>query len=75
MLDDPFGAVDRIDDEEILSAVRPLLRGRTVILATHRAALARAADRIVVLDAGRVVEEGTHADLVAKGGVYARLAA
>ena len=75
ILDDPFGAVDRIDDEEILAAVRPLLRGRTVILATHRAALARAADRIVVLDAGRVVEEGTHADLLARGGVYARLAA
>jgi len=75
VLDDPFGAVDRIDDAEILAAVRPLLGGRTVILTTHRASLARAADRIVVLDGGKVVEQGSHDELVARGGVYARLAA
>ncbi|MBI2892137.1 MAG: ABC transporter ATP-binding protein [Deltaproteobacteria bacterium] len=75
VLDDPFGAVDRIDDEEIQAAIRPLVGGRTVVLTTHRVQIARAADRIVVLDRGRVVEEGSHEELLELRGMYARLAA
>jgi len=50
------------------------LKGRTTLLVTHRIAAAKLADRIVVLDQGRVVEEGTHETLLRGGGIYARIA-
>ena len=73
VLDDAFASVDAAKEEEILTNLRTALAGRTVLLMTHRLRAARAAHRIVVLDAGRVVETGAHDDLVRAGGLYARL--
>jgi ABC-type multidrug transport system fused ATPase/permease subunit len=80
VLDDPFSAVDVDTEAAIVAALRdafgpqaaPAERA-TVLLCSHRLAAFPHADRVVVLDAGRVVETGTHAELVAAGGVYARI--
>jgi ATP-binding cassette subfamily B protein len=73
VLDDIFANVDAAKEEEILEHLAGALGGRTVLLMTHRLRAARAADRILVLDAGRVVEAGTHDTLIEQGGLYARL--
>ncbi|RMH03796.1 MAG: ABC transporter ATP-binding protein [Planctomycetota bacterium] len=75
LLDDPFSAVDAETTEEILAALAPLMRGRTTVLVAHRVATVRRCDEILVLDRGRVVERGSHAELLAAGGRYARLEA
>jgi ATP-binding cassette subfamily B protein len=71
VLDDPLSAVDARTERGILDAIERQREARSVILITHRVAAAALCDRIVVLDAGRVVEEGTHAELAARGGLYA----
>ncbi|WP_437780968.1 ABC transporter ATP-binding protein [Sorangium sp. So ce1097] len=71
LLDDPTAAVDASTEREILDAILSATRGRTTIMATHRAHLLRRAHQVVVLDRGRVVERGTHEELVRRRGHYA----
>jgi ATP-binding cassette subfamily B protein len=73
VLDDAFASVDAAKEEEILTNLRRALAGRTVLLMTHRLRAACTASRIVVLEAGRVVESGRHDELLSQGGVYAHL--
>jgi ATP-binding cassette subfamily B protein len=73
LLDDALSSVDIQTEEQILDGLERFLQGKTRILITHRIAPLRRADRIVVLDEGSVVETGTHATLLSKGGVYASL--
>ena len=73
VLDDAFASVDAAKEEEIVGNLRGFTAGRTVLLMTHRLRAAQVADRVVVLDEGRVVETGRHDELVKAGGVYARL--
>lgn len=75
VLDDPMSAVDARTEAHIISALERAAEGRTLVLVTHRVAAAARADSIVVLDAGKVVERGTHKELLAAEGLYARLAA
>jgi ATP-binding cassette, subfamily B, multidrug efflux pump len=73
VLDDAFASVDVAKEHEILARLRGAAGSRTVLLMTHRLRAAQVADRVVVLVEGRVVEEGTHDDLLGRNGVYARL--
>lgn len=74
VLDDPLSAVDAKTEAAILEAIERQARARTVLLITHRVAAASRCDSIVVLDGGKVVERGTHDELVDNGGLYARFA-
>jgi ABC-type multidrug transport system fused ATPase/permease subunit len=73
ILDEATSALDPQTEREIIATLDELGRGRTTITITHRLALAAGADRIVVLDAGRLSEEGSHDELLAAGGLYRRL--
>jgi len=73
VLDDAFSSVDTETEERILSRLREFMAERTTILVSHRVSTLRGADRVVVLDGGRIVESGSHAELVAAGGWYAAL--
>src|SRR3954471_22378149 len=74
LLDEATSALDAESERLVQDALDRLMEHRTTIVIAHRLATVRAADRIVVMDAGRIVEEGTHASLNARGGLYARLA-
>jgi ATP-binding cassette subfamily B multidrug efflux pump len=73
ILDDGLSSVDIQTEEHILEELEKFLKGRTSILITHRIAPLRRADRIVVLDGGRIAEMGTHTTLLSQGGIYANL--
>jgi ATP-binding cassette subfamily B protein len=73
ILDDALSAVDTVTEERILTSLTDFMRGRTTILISHRVSTVRHADCIYVLDQGRIVEQGTHDQLLALGGYYADL--
>lgn len=74
LLDEATSALDAESERLVQDALARLMEGRTTIVIAHRLATVRAADRIIVMDQGRIVEQGTHTTLVADGGLYARLA-
>jgi ATP-binding cassette subfamily B protein len=73
ILDEPTAALDARREHELFSSLRTLLHGRTVLLISHRFSSVLSADRIYVLKEGRVIEQGSHAELLRHGGLYAEL--
>jgi ATP-binding cassette subfamily B protein len=74
LLDEATSALDAESERLVQNSIERLVEGRTTIVIAHRLATVRAADRIIVMDEGRIVEEGNHDALNARGGLYARLA-
>ena len=73
ILDDALSSVDTVTEERILSGLAALMRGRTTILISHRVSTVRNADRIFVVEKGKIAERGAHSELLALGGYYADL--
>ncbi len=73
ILDDPLSAVDTNTEEAILTAVEPKLKNRTVIIMAHRVSALRHCQRIIVLDHGKIIEDGTQEELIAQKGYFAKL--
>ena len=73
LLDEPTSALDPTTEAAILETIKELMRGRTTLIVTHRLATIHNVDQIVVLEGGRVAEQGRGPELVARGGVYAKL--
>jgi ATP-binding cassette, subfamily B, bacterial MsbA len=73
ILDEATSALDTESERAVQAALDTLMRGRTTLVIAHRLSTIERADRIVVMDGGRIVEQGSHAQLLATGGLYARL--
>jgi len=73
ILDEATSALDSTSEREVQAALDALMEGRSSVVIAHRLSTVKNADRICVMESGKVVEEGTHDDLMAKGGTYARL--
>jgi ATP-binding cassette subfamily C protein CydCD len=75
VLDEATSHLDAVNEAEVRQALDRLIKGRTTLVIAHRLSTVRDAAKIVVLDAGRVVEQGTHAELLAHDGLYSHLVA
>ena len=74
LLDEATSALDAESERQVQTALERLMRGRTSLVIAHRLATVLKADRIVVLDGGRIVDQGRHDELLRRGGLYSRLA-
>ena len=75
LLDEATSALDAASEQQIQSALERLSHGRTTLVVAHRLATVQGADQILVMDQGKLVEQGRHAELMAKDGLYAKLCA
>src|SRR5207247_2791226 len=73
LLDEPTSALDPSTESAIMDTIKELMRGRTTLIATHRLATIHNLDQVIVLEHGRIVEQGRGPELVARGGIYAKL--
>ena len=73
LLDEPTSALDPATESAIMETIKELMRGRTTLIATHRLATIHGLDQIIVLERGRIIEQGLGPELIARGGIYAKL--
>src|SRR5262249_22463673 len=73
LLDEPTTGLDLESEQAVMRALGRLMRGRTTIIVSHKLQLVESADEILVIDGGRIVQSGTGAELIVRGGLYARM--